>query len=67
MMNMDKQKKYKYILKKYNPILTEQDFYPPSDKRVLKSNVKDIAGGDNFVDYCEEFFNLLDEEEYYDD
>jgi hypothetical protein len=49
-----------------NDALTELDFYPPSDHRTWKSNVKDILGGDNFADYCEEFFELLDEEGYYD-
>lgn len=49
-----------------NRILVEQDFYPPSDDRVLKSNVEDIVGGDNFADYCEYIFDLLEEEEYYD-
>lgn len=49
----------------YKGCLSEADFYPPSDNRVLKSNVRNIAGGDNFADYCEEIFNLLDEEEYY--
>lgn len=53
--------------KNQNPILTEQDFYPPSDNRVWKSNVMDIANGDNFADYCNEFFELLDEEEFFDD
>lgn len=46
--------------------LTEVDFYPPSDNRVWKSNIKDINGGDNFVDYCTELFEMLEEEEYYD-
>lgn len=50
----------------YNRCLTEVDFYPPSDNRYLKSNVRNIAGGDNFADYCEYIFELLDEEEYYD-
>lgn len=59
-------KKYKHILKKYNPILTEQDFYPPSDDRVWTSNVEDIEDGDNFADYCKEFFDMLDEEECFD-
>lgn len=49
-----------------NRCLTETDFYPPSDNRYLKSNVKDIVGGDNFADYCEYVFDLLEEEEYYD-
>lgn len=50
----------------YSMCLTEADFYPPSDNRVLKSNVEDIFGGDNFADYCEYIFDLLDEEERYD-
>lgn len=44
----------------------ESDFYSPSDDRVWKSNIEDIEGGDNFADYCEEFFKMLDEEEYWD-
>ena len=44
---------------KYNHILTEEDFYPPSDNRTWKSNVRDIAGGDNFADFCEDFFMYL--------
>lgn len=59
-------KKYKHILKKHNSILTEQDFYPPSDDRVWTSNVEDIEDGDNFADYCKEFFDMLDEEECFD-
>ena len=47
-------------------ILKEQDFYPPSDERVWKSNIRDIEGGDNFADYCEYIFELLEEEGYYD-
>lgn len=49
-----------------NDVLTEIDFYPPSDDRTWKSNVEDIIGGDNFADYCEDFFEMLDEEEYYE-
>ena len=51
---------------KYNDILTEQDFYPQTDNRHWKSNVVDIVGGDNFADFCEDFFELLDEEEYFE-
>jgi len=50
----------------YNRCLTKADFYPPSDNRYLKSNVKDVVGGDNFADYCEYIFDLLEEEEYYE-
>lgn len=46
--------------------LTENDLYPPCDNRVWESNVEDIDGGDSFADYCKEFFEMLDEEEYYD-
>lgn len=46
--------------------LTEADFYQPSDNRVLKSYVGNIHGGDNFADYCKDFFELLEEEGYYD-
>ena len=46
--------------------LTELDFYPYSDNRVWTSNVEDIDDGDNFAEYCSEFFEMLDEEEYYD-
>lgn len=49
-----------------NYILTEEDFYPPHDDRTWKSNVRDIYGGDNFDDFCKEFFGLLDEEEYFE-
>ena len=59
---------YKYIIERERKIncLTEQDFYPPEDNRVLKSYVQDIYGGDNFSDYCRYIFSVLDEEEYYD-
>ena len=46
--------------------LTEIDFYPPFDDRVWTSNVEDIEDGDNFVDYCIDLFEMLEEEEYYD-
>lgn len=44
----------------------EKEFYPLFDNRVWTSNIEDIDGGDNFAEYCEEFFKMLDEEEYYD-
>ena len=57
--------KYKEEL---NDILTEESFYPPSDNRTWKSYVEDIDGedGDKFVDYCEYIFELLDEEDYFE-
>ena len=56
-------------------LLTESDFhflnnrledhiYQSSDNRTWKSNVEDIYGGDNFADFCEDYFELLDEENY---
>lgn len=60
-----------------NTFLTSNDCYfvgdilqhyifPISDDRVWESYVYDISGGDNFADFCEEFFELLDEEGYWD-
>lgn len=65
---------FKDVCKEYNckytkvnkDCLTEEDFYPPEDDRVLKSYVQDIYGGDNFPDYCRYIYSVLDEEEYYD-
>lgn len=37
-----------------------------SDDRTWKSNVYDINGGDNFADFCEEFFEILDENDYWE-
>ena len=50
----------------YADINNEQDFNYLSDDRFWTSNVEDINGGDNFADYCKDIFNLLEEEEYYD-
>jgi len=47
--------------------LNEQSFYPPADDRIWKSNVKDIKGGDNFADYCEYIFDLLEKENHYEE
>lgn len=49
-----------------NFCLTEIDFYTTSDNRYLESYVEDIDGGDNFADYCEYIFELLEEEGYYE-
>ena len=46
--------------------LIEEDLYPSYDNRHLESYVEDIDGGDNFANYCEEFFELLEEEGYYE-
>lgn len=47
-------------------LLTENDFYPPSDNRFLKSYIEDIDGGDNFAEYCEYIFEIYEEEGYYE-
>lgn len=31
--------------------LSEKSFYPPTDKRHIKSGICDIRGGDSFYDY----------------
>ncbi len=46
--------------------LTEESFYPPLDNRYLESYIEDIDGGDNFAEYCEYIFELLEEEGYYE-
>ena len=46
--------------------LCEKDFYPPEDTRTIQSNVYDIFGGDNFVDFTEYYFEYCDEEERFD-
>ena len=46
--------------------LTEDDFNQSFDNRVLESFIEDIDGGDNFADYCEYIFEILEEEGYYD-
>ena len=51
----------------YDEPLSEKDFYPPQDNRYWKSNVNDIAGGDNFADYTSYIFNLYRSEEYYEE
>ena len=51
---------------KYNVVLSEEDFYPPSDNRYLKSGVRDIYGGDNFADYAKYIYGLYEVEEYYE-
>ena len=53
-------------LRDINFYLTEDDFYSSSDDRAWTSNIEDIDGGDNFADYCQYIFKLLNEEGYYD-
>ena len=51
---------------KFNYVLSEEDFYPPSDDRVLQSNIVDINSGDNFETFAKYMFTLYEEEEYYE-
>lgn len=44
----------------------DYDVYECPDNRKLESRIFDIRGGDSFEDYCVDFFEMLDEEEYYD-
>lgn len=60
-MNIDKAKTQK---KQDKPVLSEKDFYPPSDDRCWKSNLDDIKGGDNFADYAEYYFRTYIEEDW---
>ena len=47
-------------------ILNEEDFYPPSDDRVLESYIEDIEDGINFAEYAEYIYDLYEEEGYYE-
>ena len=48
--------------------LLERNFYLSYniDERTWKSNVEDIKGGDNFADYCEYIFKVLEDEGDFD-
>lgn len=48
------------------PVLTEVDFYPPEDTRILCSNLYPVVYGE-FNMFLLEFFELCDEEEVYDE
>lgn len=47
--------------------LTDEEWYLSPDDRYWQSNIEDVEGGDNFADYCKYFFNLLEEEDYFED
>ena len=57
--------KYRIKNKQYE-CLTESDFYPPYDDRVLKSYIEDVDEENNFASYCKYIFKLYEEEGYYD-
>lgn len=42
--------------------ISEKDFFPPEDKRKLKSGVKDISGGDTFSDYFDWFYDNYEDD-----
>lgn len=46
-------------------VLTEKDFYPPSDDRTLKTYVEEMYN-DEFYEYAEYVFDLYEEEGYYE-
>ena len=47
-------------------VLTEEDFYPPADDRVLTSLVSDLYGGDNFADYANYIYKIYEKEYGYE-
>lgn len=46
-------------------LLTEKDFYPPTDNREFKSGIQDIPYGDKFRDYVEDYFENYCEDIYF--
>lgn len=63
---MNNQHTYETVLEEQDDCLIESDLFSNVDNRVWKSYVRDIDGGDNFADFCEEFFEMLDEEDYWE-
>ena len=56
--NLHKSKKIKN--RSYH--VTEKDFYPPEDKRTLKSGVEDIDEENNFENYTKWFYDNYEQE-----
>lgn len=53
---------YNYIIQRDSYVLTEKDFYPPSDDRIFNSVVEDILDGDNFSEYTKYFFEMYEDD-----
>lgn len=49
----------------YNNVLSEEDFYPPSDDRVLKTYVEELYEGD-FAEYADYIYDLYESEDYWE-
>lgn len=47
--------------------IKEEDFYPPEDNRVYKSNIYDVNKDNNFHKYAEEYFQYCNEWELYNE
>ena len=58
MYNIHKSKKISNI----THLITEEDFYPPEDKRTWKSGVEDIDEEDNFANYAKWFYDNYGDE-----
>lgn len=48
-----------------NYVLSEEDFYPPMDDRILKTNIEEVYKGE-FAEYTEEIYDLYESEDYYE-
>lgn len=46
-------------------VLSELDFFPPEDKRVLRSGIHDIDSSNNFALFTSEYFEVCEYEELY--
>lgn len=47
-------------------VLSEEDFYPPTDNRTLQSLIRDVNKYNNFVEYSKYIFDLYEREDYYE-
>lgn len=48
------------------PLLTQENFYPPQDNRVLRSGVINLSKY-TYSQYLKEYYELCDNEEIYDE
>ena len=48
-----------------NYVLSEKDFYPPSDNRTFKTYIEESYRGE-FTEFTEYIFDLYESEDYYE-
>lgn len=49
----------------YDYVLSEKDFYPPSDNRILQTYIEELYDGE-FSEFAEDTFDLYESENYWE-